>query len=299
MKRLAFAAVLAAAFPLAAIAGQAEDDYLAARTKAVAAIAAAEAAKKDDATLEKLDESGRKGLETRMTALLGPVRFKGLSNPPTFSPSTLSEDSVGAFEPDGLLFSDDDGGLFILVSPEPIFSAWLKRHAADEGAPEAFKDGIAEATATDDFYTYAIGMDAAFDGYTDLEVAAKPGETLSAVLGLWTQDISGNEAPNRIVVTRVADGRVYVGSAQLKTTIPAIPACDEIWKGYADKAEALRKAAEKTKKDDDPRWEEAGELDGQGSDAYRTCFAEKAAGQPFLADVTKEAEALLETIRGN
>lgn len=298
MKRLAFAAILAVAFPQALAAGPAEDDYLTARAAITAGLAAAETAGKDDATIEKLDEDGRKALEKRMTALVGPLRFAGIPAAPSFSPSGLATGAMGSYEPDGLLFSTEDGATMVLVSPEPVFLSWLKARGAEEGAPAAFGQGIMDAAETDDFYTFAVGLDAAFSGYADLPVTAQPGESVAAAVGLWSQDLAGNEAPNRIVITRVAGGRVYLGSVALKASAPPLPACDAIWQGYAEKAEALRKAAEKSRKDDDPRWEEAGELELHGSDAYRECFAEKTEGQPFQAAAVEEAAALLKTIRG-
>jgi hypothetical protein len=273
------------------------DDYIAARDKAVSALAAAEKAGASPETLEKRDAADRKALEQKMRALLGPLRIKGFTA--SFSPATLLEGNIDSGGPDGLLFTDKDATTYLLVSPEPVFADWLAARAKAEGAAPALGRGIAAATASDDFYTLAIGNEAAFSRYIDLPVTAAEGETVRAAIGLFSQDLPANTLPEAVVITRVANGRVAVGSGTVGLGIKALPVCDKAWKAGTAKAEALRKAAEKSKNQDDPRWEQANAADVDASNAYRACFAKEAVGQPFLAAAVKRAEALLATARGN
>lgn len=277
-------------------AGPAED-YIAARDKVVAALAAAEKAGASPETLEKRDSADRKALEQKMRALLGPLRLKGFTA--TFSPGTLLGGNIDSGGPDGLLFADEDSGTYLLISPAPVFANWLAARAKDEGAAPALGRGIAAATTSDDFYSLAIGVEAAFARYMDLPVTAAEGETARAAIGLFSQDLPANTLPGSVVVTRVANGRVAVATAAVELGIDALPVCDKAWKAGTAKAEALRAAAEKSKNQDDPRWEQANKADVDASNAYRACFAKEAVGQPFLAAAVKRAEALLATARGN
>ena len=291
--------LLAASLPLAAVAGQADDDYIAARDKAVAALTAAEKAGVNPDDLYKRDETALAELQKRMAALLGPLTFKGLNAPPSFSPGTLLDGQMESGEPDGLRFSDADFTTRLLVSPEPVFTSWLAARAREENAPPALASGIKGAMATDIFYTDAISSDAAFTLYAPLPVAAVDGETVYAALGLFSQDVTANQVPDSIVITRIANGRVIIGATEAKVAIKAVPACDQVWKTYAAKAKTLRAAAQKSKKEDDPRWDDASRAEDEGSAAYRACFAKEAKSQPFFAGAVARAEALLQTARGN
>jgi hypothetical protein len=294
------ALVLALGLAMAA-AGQAgagpAEDYIAARDKAVAALVAAEKAGTSPEVLEKRDAADRKALEQKMRALLGPLRLKGFTA--TFSPATLLEGNIDSGGPDGLLFAQEDSGTYLLVSPEPVFANWLAARAKGEGAAQALSRGIAAATASDDFYTLAIGTEAAFSRYMDLPVTAAEGETVRAAIGLFSQDLPANTLPESVVVTRVANGRVAVGTSAVELGITALPACDKAWKAADAKTQALRTAAEKSKNQDDPRWAQANSAEVDASLAFRACFAKEAAGKPFLAAAVKRAEALLANARSN
>lgn len=294
-RRLIFAALLLGALP--AHAGQVED-YIAARNKAMAAMSAAVKAGKDNAQLEKLEDGALADLQKRMTALLGPLKFKGLDPNPAFSPPTLYPDDLGDDSPDGLVFTKGDGGIFLLVSPEPVFTDWLKARAAEESAPEAFKGGIMAATQDDFFFTLTVSRDAAFSTYVALPVTPAAGEKTYAALGLFAQDLPADMAPNSVVVLRVADGRVFVASAEVKLQVPPMPACTALWQKGAAKAKALMEEVQKSDKTGDPRMDEAFEMEEEAASAFRACFAKAAPGQPFLAAATKAADAILKTMRG-
>lgn len=278
-------------------AGPAED-YIAARTKAFATVAAAVAAGRSETQLEKIEKGARKDLEKRMIALVGPLKFKGLEPKPLFSPETLVADELGADSPDGLVFIDRDGSTYVLVSPEPVFADWLKARAAEEHAPAVFKDGIKAAARGDFFYTLTVSRDAAFSTYATLPLPAAAGEEAYAALGLFAQDLTGDAPPDSVVVTRIADGRVIVGSAEVKLKVPDMPACAKLWKDGSAKADALMDAAHKSGESDDPRMEQAFKLQEESAAAFRACFARDAAAAPVLADAAKRAEALLALMRG-
>lgn len=297
-RRALCAAVLAAALPLgAAVAGPAED-YIAARNKAAASIADAVKANRPMPQIDKAERAARKDLEKRMVALLGPLRFKGLDAKPAFSPDTLVPGDLGTDSPDGLVFTDKDATTHLIVSPQPVFADWLKARAGDEGAPAAFKEGIAAAARQDFFYTLTVSRDAAFTTYAPLSVAAAPGEETYAALGLFAQDDPADAVPDSVVVLRVGDGRVSVGATQVTLKLPPMPACTTAFKAGTAKADALLDAARKDAKPDDPRVDEGYKLQDAAASTYRACFAKELAGKPALADAVSKAEALLGVMRG-
>lgn len=299
VRPLACALLLAAGLPAAASA-DALSDYVAARDKAMAqSIAAAKAGKSGDEAVIKREEAALKDLGKRMTALLGPVKFKGLGSPQYTLRLLSYDENTPARDLDGLSFSNKEFDTRIVVTPDAIFTSWLAARAKDDGAPAAFASGAKAAAAMPEFYTSAVGFDGGFyQPYVELPVAALPGETAIAWLGLQTEEPSGNTAPNEIAIVRIADGKAMAGITIAKLGAKPIPACDAVWKPFKAKADALQKQVEKDNKDEDPRWEEITRIQDEGSAAYRACFVKEAPSQPFFAAAVKKADAFLGTARG-
>lgn len=293
--------VLAAALPattLPAGAGPADAAYIAARDTYVAAIAAAEKAGATNEAVYKQDEQARADLEKKMKALLGPLAFKGLEKTPSFSPGALFDGDMESGRPDGLLFHDADYSIRIFVSPEPVLANWVS-HSAESLSLQPGQ-GLDAAVRSDSFYTQATGSDAAFQSYLPLPLAAREGETLYAALGLFAQDDLGNVPPASVVITRIAGGRVTVGTAPAREAYKLIPACTKVWKEFETKANALFAAVQKGGKGaEDPRWDKATALRDDGATAVRACYAKELPGQPQFPAVLKKTEALLQTLRAN
>lgn len=281
----------------AAHAGPAED-YITTRDKLAGEIAAAAKSGVGEDALDKRSATAIKRLQGLMTTLVGPVRFTGTTPKPIFMPTTLVPEYMESNEPDGLLFSSEDYATRFFITPEPIFAAWLARQAKEKDAPAVFGQGMAAAMGTEPFYYAVFGPDASFVKFMDLPITPRPGETLNAALGLFTQVGARDEAPNTIVFTRISNGRAVVGSADLKVEIPALPACQKIWQGFEAKSKALVDAAEKSKNDQDPRWDESAKVEEEGAAAFQACFVKEAPSLPFFAAATKRAEDLLDAARG-
>lgn len=278
-------------------AGPAED-YMAAHAKALADVAAAAKAGKSDGELDALGAPLLKDLEKRMVALIGPIAFRGTQKKPIFMPSSLNAEYLESKEPDGLLFSGTNLTTRYFVSPEPVFTDWLAARAKEEDADPALRLGLKGAMGTEPFYFAVLGADAAFIKYMDLPVTAGVGESVTAALGLFTQSGQQNDPPSSIVFTRIGDGRVVVGTADLKAAIKPLPACEKIWKEANAKATKLEDAAGKTRNDEDPRWKEAEQVREAGGDAFRACFVKAAPSLPFFPGAVKRAEELVQAARG-
>lgn len=296
---LAGAVLVAATLPVAASADPL-GDYIAARDKAIAAsLDAAKADKSGDEAVMKREEADMAELAKRLVAVLGPLKFKGLGAPSYTLYSFIYDVSGPTRQLDGLAFANKDITTRLVVTPEPVFQSWLAARAKDAEAPAALGAGVAQAAGVAEFYTDAIGFDGGFfQPYVTIPVAAAPGETAVAVLGLQTEEPPGNTAPDDIAIVRIADGKGFVGLTQAKLNIKGVPACDAVWKPYQVKVEALTKAVEAENKPEDPRWDEIVKISDEGSVAYRECFTKEAPKQPFFANAVKRAEAFLQTSRG-
>ncbi len=274
------------------------ESYIATRNQRSEAVAAAVKTGENQDAVDTRSAAAVQQLERLMTALIGPVTFADTRPPPVFLPTTLVPDYLESRQPDGLLFSSADFVTRFFVAPEPVFADWLARSAKEEDAPEALRGGLAAAVGTQALYQAVMGSDAMFVKYMDLPVTTAPGETVNAALGLFTQTGAQNDVPDSIVFTRMAGGRVVVGAAPVKVAIKPMPACDKIWKGFAAKSKALIAAAEKSKDDQDPRWDQATDVEEEGAAAYQACFAKAAPALPFFAAATQRAQELLAAARG-
>ena len=93
----------------AAFAASPEDDYIAARDKAIADIAAMESTNASVETLDAANEKARTDLEKRLTALLGPFTVKDFPAAGTINIESLSSSDVGFGMLDGLRHGTEDG----------------------------------------------------------------------------------------------------------------------------------------------------------------------------------------------
>lgn len=298
--RILCAAFMAAALPLASAAAGPQEDYVAARDKAIAeSIAAAKAQKSGDDAVIKREEAARKDLAKKLAAALGPLKFKGLGGPEYSLQVFIFDESAPTRQLDALVFASKDYTTRLVVAPEAQFQGWLAARAKDPEAPAALAGGVKPAMTTSEFYGDALGFDGGFfQPYIELPVTAAPGETAFVVLGQQLDDVAGNSAPNQVAIVRIADGKAMVGITDAKVDIKPIPACDAVWKPFKAKADALQKQVEKDNKNEDPRWDEITGIQDEGSIAYRACFAKEAPGLPFFPAAVKKAEAFLATARG-
>lgn len=297
LRRCAGALLIAPLLAAPAAAGPADDAYIAARDRYVAEITKLDGDPAKQDAMFAADEKARADLEKKMAALLGPLAFKGLEKTPGFSPGALYEGDLDSGRPDGLVFRDSKDNVRIFVSTEPVFADWMAREAK-AGVP-GFDKGLAAALSSDDLYTMTVSQDAAFRAFFTVPVSAPEGETVRAMVGLFSQDDGTDAPPRDIVVARIAGGRLSVGAEAAPEAKKAIAACTQVWKRFAAKAEQLQAAARKGKGAEDPRFEEAMQVSADGVKAFRDCYAAEAPKQPFYGALTARAEALAKRMRGN
>ncbi len=298
-RRVLCAAVLAAQ-PFAAAAAPV-DDYLAVREKAVsAAVAAAKAGKSDSDAAVNAEKAARKDLTSRMAALVGAQKFKGLGAPAFTLEVFVYGDDLATTQLDGMAFANKDETVRVLVTPEPVFQAWLAARAEDKEAPASVWGGAKAVAETAYLVNNALVTGSGgYMPYTALPVTAGPGETAYATLGLFTDDAPADSLPNSIVAVRVADGRAVLGVTRVETGMKPVPACTQVWKPYDTRIQALLKATENLSDLEDPRWAELSKVEDEGATAFRTCLVKAPESQAALAVATRKADAFLQTLRGN
>ena len=258
LKPLAGAALATLVLTSAGAAATAEDDYLAARQAHYAAVRAAEQAGKSDEELDALDQAGRDDLEKRLLGIVGPSAFPHAAATPTFQPDTLLEGMVESGGVDGLRYGSDEGAWTYLETTDKLVAAWA------EGQPEApqFAD-VAGLFASDDFFTYAVGVDAAFMSYLDLPVKVGAGAVGRAAIGTFAQD-TPSSPPDTLVAAVSVGGRVVVAVAPAKAKVADPKACAR--------------------------------LKGEQDPAYLACVGKALKASAQFAAVTREAQALVEAV---
>ncbi|MEW6123389.1 MAG: hypothetical protein AB1698_12295 [Pseudomonadota bacterium] len=297
VRRCAGALVIApllAATP--AVAGPADDAYIAARDRAVAEVTRLDGDPAKQDAMFAADEKARAALQKQIAALLGPLSFKGLEPEAAFSPGALYPGDLESGQPDGLVFRDSKDNVRVFVSTVPIIEHWMAIETK-AGVPDLDK-GLSAALANDTLYTFTVGQDAAFRAYAVLPLPAPEGETVFAAVGLFSQDDTNDFPPRDIVVARIAKDRLTIGAEAAPEARKAIAACTQIWKRHEAKAKQLQAAAQKGKGADDPRWDEAVKAWAEGSDAFRACYAQEAPKQPFFPALVTRATALLKRMGG-
>lgn len=267
MKTITVAALALAVSAGAAVAGSPEEDYIAARTAASASLNAAWTAKtKSDDALVKDENEAIAALKARLVAILGPITVKGVNPDPTYSPEALSDGNIESGDVDGLRYADADYKLVVFRTTEKIVGSWLKIWTKDNPKlAKSVKGGMKAVFAEDEFFTYALSGGAAFNGFADLPVAAPSGAAVRASIGVQAQDVPLT-MPGTIAVAIAKDGRVTVAKTEVKAKLPEIKACAPL------------------KKTPDAR--------------YANCVGKNLKTMPQLADLTREAEALIKTVAG-
>jgi hypothetical protein len=292
-----------------------EDRYIAARDAAIEKISKLYDEKSDQTAAEKVDDGVRADLLAKLKAIVGDTSRKG------YGPATLSllslykgDDTFGAI--DGLRFESllgengEKAGrngangkyvepkAFVIVTTQPMFERWLRTHEewwSDKNKNLAGK--FAAALKDETFYTTTLPNGSAMVSFGTLPIARPASASFAyAMLGARTQSDIPNAA-DEVYVAALANGKAYVASSTIRPKVQ-VPACIALRKSYDKKAE---KAADDLQfnRIDREAYDKLGDFRQQGEDAYKKCFADRAAQQPSFVEATKQAQALLAAAMGN
>lgn len=280
-----------------AFAASPEDDYIAARDKAIAAIAALNSANAPVETLDAADAKARADLEGRLSSLLGPLAVAGFPATGTSNLESLSDADIGYGMLDGLRYARTDDGPSLVATTRGLLDRWLRSRATETDARLKLPTGIDEALKLDAFYTQAINSDAAFMGTLDFPLKKPEGADIAiARLGGWTQDV-GPIYEQQVIVTLVKGNSVMIASAPAAQPVPKIAACEAIWTS-ADAA-AQKLAAQATEQQDEKAYDTANAAWEKGDGDYRKCMGERLPSDPVFPALLSQAQELADHMAGN
>jgi hypothetical protein len=279
-----------------AFAASPEDDYIAARDKAIAAIAALNNENAPVETLDAADAKARADLEGRLSTLLGPLAVTDFPATGTINLESLSDADVGYGMLDGLRYAKSDDGPSLVATTRGLLGRWLQSRAADTDAGLRLPTGIDEALKLDAFYTQAINSDAAFSGTLDFPLKKPEGADIAiARLGGWTQDV-GPIYEQQVVVTLVKGNKVMIASAPANPAVPRIAACDALWTSANDAAQKL--AAQASEQNDQKAYDTANAAWEKGDGDYRACMSQNLPGDPAFPALVAQAQQLADHMAG-
>jgi len=269
----------------------ADEAYSAARAAAVAKVKAAVAAKKKKPVVKKLEDAEREALLKQLAELVGP-KPQGFDKS-ALSPESLSPEDGGGDGLDAIVFAKGETDPNIVVTTEGLAGAWLAKIQADpERKSLNLPATLPEALKAANFYTLALGGEAAFSIYAPVQASADPGAV--ALLGAFAQE-SGPVAANTLMVGVQRGGRLYVIQAEPAKELKPSPACEAVWKTFADKAQKAQKAYEKSKQKDQAQLDAAQKADAEGEEAWRQCFAKELQAEDIAA-LGKQADDLIKLL---
>jgi len=274
-----------------------EADYLALRDKALSRIKAMEKAKAGEQKLSAEHEKLRDDLEKRLRLVLGDVSVTGFPGPGKLNLESLSDQDVGYGMLDALTYSGGaEGSPLLVVTTRSLLDKWLAARSREKLQELNVSADLQTALGQDNFFTFAIGDDAAFTRNADLELTAPSGaELVRGMLGGWGQDIGPN--PDlMLIVTLIKGDKVYIASQRPKTPIAKIAACEALWAQAIEKADKLRADYEAAHSKDQDEFD--ADSKAQGDKDFHACWRERAAKQPFYPALVKEAQDFANRIAG-
>ncbi|MFD2054681.1 hypothetical protein ACFSQT_16760 [Mesorhizobium calcicola] len=282
----------------AAFAASPEDDYIAARDKAISAIAAMESANEPVETLDAAGTKALADLEKRLSALLGPLAVSGFPATGTINMESLSDADIGFGMLDGLRYTKGDDGPSLVATTRGLLQRWLQSRAAEMDASFKLPASIDAALKLDAFYTQAINSDAAFTGTLDFPLKKPEGADIAfARLGGWAQDIGPNP-DQQVIVTLVKGNSVMIASAPAAPPVPKIAACDTLWASADAAAQKFQEAYQASDLKDQKAYDAANAAWEKGDADYRACMGEHLLSEPVFPALLAQAQQLADHMAG-
>jgi hypothetical protein len=280
-----------------------EEEYISARDDAIAKVKKFEA-KNPSADPGKIENKALAELNGRLQAMIGPLSAKPYPATGKIALETLSENNVGFGALDALRFAEDGGGAQaadgpqVYVTTDGLFSHWVSKPQEWWTKTRKTPPGFEEALANPEFYTFALGLDAALDKTIDLPIKKPAGVTYAyAALGGWAQDVGPHPEQDIIVALR-RDGKVYIAREAAKKFSP-IPACEAIWTAAERKVEAAVEESAKASAAKSAQIAKETEAVQQKADKdYHACYAERTPKAAFFPALANEAQAIADRFAG-
>lgn len=274
-----------------------EEAYIAARDQYVQKIKALEAKKNGEAAVEKEQKKALADLEKRLQGIIGELNVKNYPARGKIMAESLSANDIGYGLLDSLRFAKTDDGPQVVVSTAGLLAQWLHKQAEWWKKQSKSPPDANGALKSDEFYSEAVGSDAAFTKTADIPIEKPQGvEFAFAMLGGWAQDVGPNPNQEIVVALRKGDKIYLAGERAMK--IGNIPACEAIWTAAERKA---NKAFEQDKAggpNDEKGADVSWAIRTEGDADYRACLAARAPKEAFFPTLMREAQAIADRFAG-
>jgi hypothetical protein len=286
MKPILVALMLCASIP--ARAQTPADAYLAARDKAITALAPVEG-KEPTAADDARETRALKTLLPLLRAAVGPIGLRGFP--------AQGESNVDALTPgtdfgklDGVAAKSRDGKTTVLVTTVPLLRAWLAGHRDWwKGDADNPPQDMAAAFASDGFITQAFSNDARATKFADIPVV-RADAIVGAMLFIFSQDQIAPNTPDEIAVSVALGDKVFVFTQPTRTA--SIPECKTAFDRAHVATEAVLKHYQASGAKDDALFETYTKMGEADDAAFIRCYGEHVATQAFYPALVRQAQAL-------
>jgi hypothetical protein len=195
---------------------------------------------------------------------------------------------VGREMLDGLMFFSATSDGQVLVTTEALFHDWLGRHARG-AAPEA-------ALQSAELLSMAIASNWQVTPLATLPIAKPLGATLAvAVLALGSSGVAPGP-PQQLAVSVIKGGRLFIAYVDRVASDLPIAICGELFEDHAARAKAAAG-------DETPALPEklkaSIRIAEEGQAAFDKCWAGYTRNQNAFPTLTKEAQALADSLAAN
>lgn len=281
-----------------AFAASPEDDYIAARDKAIAAIAALNSANAAIETIDAENEKALADLQQRLSGIIGPLAVKDFPATGTINIESLSDSDIGYGMLDGLRYTKGDDGPTLVATTRGLLERWLQAKAAETDESFKLPDSIDAALKLDAFYTQAINSDAAFEGTLDFPLKTPQGADIAfARLGGWTEDV-GPIYEQEVIVTLIKGKSVMITGAPAAPAVPKIAACDAVWAAADAAAQKFQEAYQASDLKDEKAFDASNAAWDKGDSDYRACMGKNLPADPAFPALLAQAQALADHMAG-
>ena len=288
---LAMVAVLSVAMAQASDANTAA--YLTARDKAVADF---KNVTETGPAIDSRHNAALRRLQAMLKAIIEPVRLDGFASSGKYNIDTLFQE-LGYGKLDAIVVNATNGKSKAVVSTVPLVEAWLKSNPDVLKHPHgsSAKD-IAEAFASEDFYTYAISSDAHYYQYAALPVTpSSASDRVYALLYSAGQDETAPSPPDGLAVAVMRGDRVVIFDEPV--VAPDSPACRASYKADMAKTEAVWAEYRASKLADATKADKAQAMEDKASRDFYRCYAHYVPSTAAYAALVCEAQGLVDKVQ--
>jgi hypothetical protein len=232
------------------------------------------------------DEQALSELEKQLRLIVGPVDMVGFPKQGKINLETLYQDG-GFGQVDGLRFDSECENLF--VTTRDLLNSYLRQH-------NTLPTDLSKLANTEEFYSLVFNWDATVTKFAEVPLRkTKTGSIAYAFLGLWAQDI-GLFLPKQLFIFVANEQRVFVVSAETKTSVTQIAECKDVWDEFQKKRSASLSVYRASGLKDKKAFEASRRYEDEGFKAYTYCFNRKAKTEPFFSSISTQAQSLVDHI---